>query len=76
MERVIWLPIAIVAAMIVGFGIGVNVGRATDKTTTIIYHHEQPTTDARKLDQFGIRSNAENCQRFGIPVDACPEEGP
>jgi hypothetical protein len=46
LERIVWLPIAIVAAALLGFGIGLNVGRTTDKTTTVI-HYEKFPADAR-----------------------------
>jgi hypothetical protein len=42
LERIIWIPIAIVAAAVVGFGIGLNLGRTTDKTTTVIHHEKLP----------------------------------
>jgi hypothetical protein len=51
LERIIWLPIAIVAAALLGFGIGLNIGRTTDKTTTVIHHEELPA--AREPGRLG-----------------------
>jgi hypothetical protein len=52
LERIIWLPIAIVAAALVGFGIGLNIGRTTDKTTTVIRYEKLPL-DARGTGRLG-----------------------
>ncbi len=52
MERIIWVPIAIVAAVIVGFAIGLNIGHMTRGTTTIIYH-DQPAAKARDAGNLG-----------------------
>jgi cytochrome oxidase Cu insertion factor (SCO1/SenC/PrrC family) len=52
MERIIWIPVAVAAAAVIGFAVGLNVGRATVHTTTIVVH-DQPIAKERGAGHFG-----------------------
>jgi hypothetical protein len=77
-RRVVLVAVLILVAVAVGFA----VGRATDGTTiyrtkkVVVVRGESASTTDRLRKQFGIPTDAESCEQFGIPSEACPGSSP
>ncbi len=72
MERVVLIAVAVLVAAAVGFALG----RATDDTTTIhrtkkVIVREPPSGTDRLRKQFGIPTEVESCEKFGLPEEVC-----
>jgi hypothetical protein len=66
----------VAVALLVGAAVGFELGRGGDSITTTIIKRTttvQPASRSDELrEQFGIPTDEDACEDFGIPADACP----